>query len=1106
MKQLISFYDFMRSTAFRIYGRKVYYLHILLALFLIAIGLTNKNSAKLKTELAPRSIVSLQLADSPEKADGLIRSWNFQERIKEQGTTTFSKSCDLGDCINYQKYAIESLWWDYFLMFTYLLLGLFLIMQARHWFGDPEIKAGERDWGNFLAQVLCTFVVLAVLADVIENALSISLVYAYISTYENGNALPTLGGITDSVTWIHRLAIFKLIGLAMAMLYFLLSILFKFSQELWAIFEVIRKYCLLSVFSILLLYMLFWGQPQGQDLLISLNENPAQVGLTLLLVFVMAIIAWISPRFFILKFQMKDSWDKMDKSEAWGKRMWNFYIRDFKKNFEYCRDKAKSKEHEWIDQLYLNIPRLLGVFSILIVYGAFRNVLDITHTPLFSSGFSMETLLSPGQQVMAWMFIFGYFLYNQVPYNRKLIITIVSVISILLVVFFAIDLLYYRGAAFTIGMNMDATVAGNSIARSLKGIHLLSLTTLGVAILFFIFVTYRRQIFGLEKIEARLKRMMAEEEVSSYEINKDNAYSNYGKERELTSYEKEKMAFSELKKVMDKKYSNANSITKQWELSLLKVRSNLAQRAVATYILIGLAIALIFFMVVHIYDPLLASNFGTLATVLGALIIYVSAITVLLFIYGHGRIPSLITLFVPILYLIISTVFFSKEYYDVQIVDKKTDHPRVSLEEYFENWVEARKGEILDSTKTNYPLYFVASNGGGSRAAYWTTMLLAYLDDNTDGEFARHLFASSGASGGSVGASVFTALSAYNANKENGRDSLIRIADNIYQDDYLSATVAAVFGRAAFARFLGLKNRSRNLGDQYETNIGNEMDSINYYDQTYYDLYYNKDGSPKSDVPLYFGNTIQIEDGRRGIASPVKMVDDIFVNAVDVLDMRDTTKTLKLSSGAMLTNRFPFLNPVGRIYFKHNQQGHFADGGYFDNTGAVTLYEVLKEVKRVRTKMLSDTTLDQSLTEALQKLEFNVIKIDNDEGTDKKGQPKKPSSASPVSQASAPVTAITQALLVGRVSYADDLLKQEAMNGGDECNYYHMWLPYSSIYTINDCKGTDYNPKGECNCDDRDNQKIIPLGRFLSKAARVKIFLGVNQYSDALEDIIEDLK
>ncbi len=85
-----------------------------------------------------------------------------------------------------------------------------------------------------------------------------------------------------------------------------------------------------------------------------------------------------------------------------------------------------------------------------------------------------------------------------------------------------------------------------------------------------------------------------------------------------------------------------------------------------------------------------------------------------------------------------------------------------------------------------HPLYIVATEGGGIRAAYWTGIVLGGLQD-ANPNFANHLFAISGVSGGSLGAVVFDALVA-----ENDGRSYQENAHEILSRDFLSPALAVM--------------------------------------------------------------------------------------------------------------------------------------------------------------------------------------------------------------------------------------------------------------------------------------------------------------------------
>ena len=67
--------------------------------------------------------------------------------------------------------------------------------------------------------------------------------------------------------------------------------------------------------------------------------------------------------------------------------------------------------------------------------------------------------------------------------------------------------------------------------------------------------------------------------------------------------------------------------------------------------------------------------------------------------------------------------------------------PRLPPSAHFVEWLRARP-EVLEGTKP-YPVFFIAAEGGGARAAYWTSTLLAGLEERYPG-FTEHIYAISG--------------------------------------------------------------------------------------------------------------------------------------------------------------------------------------------------------------------------------------------------------------------------------------------------------------------------------------------------------------------------
>ena len=86
---------------------------------------------------------------------------------------------------------------------------------------------------------------------------------------------------------------------------------------------------------------------------------------------------------------------------------------------------------------------------------------------------------------------------------------------------------------------------------------------------------------------------------------------------------------------------------------------------------------------------------------------------------------------------------------------------RPTVNDDFEEWLATRseifsKEAEFDEEKI-HPIFIIAAEGGGIRAAYWTANLLAAFQD-TNPNFADHVYALSGISGGSLGTALFINL------------------------------------------------------------------------------------------------------------------------------------------------------------------------------------------------------------------------------------------------------------------------------------------------------------------------------------------------------------
>jgi hypothetical protein len=264
--------------------------------------------------------------------------------------------------------------------------------------------------------------------------------------------------------------------------------------------------------------------------------------------------------------------------------------------------------------------------------------------------------------------------------------------------------------------------------------------------------------------------------------------------------------------------------------------------------------------------------------------------------------------------------------------------------------------QLLLRYPTEDPTVFVvAAEGGGIRAAYWTAAVLGALQDQAP-SFRDHVFAISGVSGGSLGASVFTGLmtqpfsvrSSVSFIDNEGRSSYRKAAQQILSYDFLSPTILAlVFGDSIQQIMPGniLPDRERALETAWEASwaehIMTPSGPSNAFARGFLETYASQQGSL---LPSLFLNGTSVETGRRVIAS------NCLVGPQEVFDASDyfaiTQSDVPFSAAIGISARFSYVSPAGTMTDRSGRVlGHVVDGGYYDNSGTRTAIDVIRAVK-----------------------------------------------------------------------------------------------------------------------------------------------------------------
>lgn len=299
------------------------------------------------------------------------------------------------------------------------------------------------------------------------------------------------------------------------------------------------------------------------------------------------------------------------------------------------------------------------------------------------------------------------------------------------------------------------------------------------------------------------------------------------------------------------------------------------------------------------------------------------------------------------------------------------DNPCVEktcLQPALRDWIANLKADADNEQKTSSGgapagrrgIYFVATEGGGSRAAYWTAKVLEKMSvrygESEHGDFLAHTFAISGVSGGSVGAAAFIACDRDFHNKAGKvGECLARFG----RTDLISPLLGAWFFEDMVARVLptswckqpGCGFISRSIW--FETALTRQVGSLA---ETL------RQRPPDRHQPYLLLNSTWVEGGGRVIASDLRIDPWDFPGAIGMRELMPPD--LALVTAAHNSARFPFVNAIGLVKTRncirkadHRATGiiapsneevrclHLADGGYFDNSGAQSLIDVVRALR-----------------------------------------------------------------------------------------------------------------------------------------------------------------
>jgi hypothetical protein len=453
-----------------------------------------------------------------------------------------------------------------------------------------------------------------------------------------------------------------------------------------------------------------------------------------------------------------------------------------------------------------------------------------------------------------------------------------------------------------------------------------------------------------------------------------------------------------------------------------------------------------------------------------------------------------------ILILLVKLAIPNDSTHNIALLNKQKETPQMPKlmppKEYIMGWLDDRQ-KLLG--KDSFDVYIVAGQGGGSRGAYWFSKIMTEMDALTEGSFRQQCLAMSTVSGSSVGAQGIVALwDSITFTPQNDATILSKFSHNAFQHNFLAGNLADIFFKDDIAALwtstgnfnpltLGRGDRNHRLQREEAVRIEEAMkggdqkvDGYAYLslfrafrlkqlkncatNAPFWSFYYDyTTDKPRYKLPLLFANTCHVQGGNRSFVSPVQNDTMLFINTFDLTkQLMRHSKSISLTSAANLSELFPYLSMASRLAVKDSLDINFVDGGYYENYGLTTAYELVR--------FCADSL---KMMPKYKGIRLHLVAIINSQDA------VSDNTIQGISQITAPVQAIMGATFGGHAEHK--LLEMKRKSGHEDFTFYEVRLP----------AGND--------------ESVVPLSRMLSLKSMIYMDKQVVEMHEKLRNILKKL-
>lgn len=273
--------------------------------------------------------------------------------------------------------------------------------------------------------------------------------------------------------------------------------------------------------------------------------------------------------------------------------------------------------------------------------------------------------------------------------------------------------------------------------------------------------------------------------------------------------------------------------------------------------------------------------------------------------------------------------------------------------------------QVFDAFAKGLPqdgkVLFVASEGGGIRAAYWTAAVLDELHA-ADPSLTQRIRVLSGVSGGSLGVAAWLAThrSDYCPNSLMATPASPRAvglrspappalaASTALSPDFVAPAVAGMLYGDLMQRFLpiaiGPLDRARAIESSWQRAFAHLPGQP--FERTLQQFYADCPA-----LPQLILNATRVETGERVALTQLPTDRSMFVNTFDAMRSGSAARGQSLAGLVHHSARFPLISPAGTVPIAGASADvppriRLVDGGYFDNSGVQSALEAMAGLRR----------------------------------------------------------------------------------------------------------------------------------------------------------------